>query len=46
MVTVVGYGTDPDFGDYWTVKNSWSSEWGENGKFFIVIINVLIQNVN
>jgi len=25
-VIVVGYGTD-----YWTVRNSWGSSWGENG---------------
>jgi len=30
-VQSVGYGTDPTLGDYWTIRNSWSVEWGELG---------------
>lgn len=34
-VTIVGYGTDPEEGDYWIVQNSWGPGFGENGFFRI-----------
>lgn len=30
-VTVVGYGETLDGTKYWTVKNSWGTEWGKKG---------------
>ena len=30
-VIVTGYGNDPKLGDYWQIKNSWASSWGESG---------------
>ncbi len=30
-VQLVGYGTDPNLGDYWLVRNTWGPLFGEQG---------------
>ena len=39
----VGYGTDQEAGDYFIVKNSWGTEWGDKG---YVLIGANAKNGN
>lgn len=41
VVQLVGYGTTHEGQDYWTVRNSWSPTWGENGKLDLLVRNVM-----
>jgi len=36
VVEIVGWGTDEYQNDYWTIRNSWGTEWGDEGFMNIV----------
>ncbi len=31
ILSIVGWGKDQTYGDYWILRNSWGTYWGENG---------------
>jgi cathepsin B len=35
-VKIIGWGSDASDGDYWIVANSWGSDWGPYGGYFLV----------
>lgn len=34
-VVIVGYGTSVEGKDYWILRNSWSTQWGDQGYFYL-----------
>jgi len=45
QVALIGWGYDFEYGSYWLVRNSWGSDWGDNGigKLHMSSSNVLMR---
>jgi C1A family cysteine protease len=42
LVSLVGWGNDPIAGDYWILRNSWGSTWGEGGYMRISVTSARV----
>jgi len=45
-ITLVGWGYDSSYGNYWIVANSWGSSWGHDGYFKIPFGECKIANMD
>lgn len=44
VISVVGWGTDAELGQYWVVRNSWGQYWGEGGFFRAQVGSLSIED--
>merc|ERR1719428_1006450 len=44
VISVVGWGTDPEHGKYWRVRNSWGEYWGELGYVRVKFGALLVED--
>ena len=42
-IALVGWGNDPTEGDYWILRNSWGSSWGEGGYMRISVNSAAVD---